>query len=128
MPEPRTQTSHRLNDREIARVCHEVNRAYCESLGDKSQKPWDEAEQWQKDSAVNGVLHRIESLFGGDTSGPESQHEAWMADKAKDGWTYGPVKRADLKQHPCMVPFEELHFIQQKKDALFRAVIHALAG
>lgn len=32
MSEPRTQTSHRLNDREIARVCHEVNRAYCESL------------------------------------------------------------------------------------------------
>jgi hypothetical protein len=44
-----------MNDIDIARVCHEVNRAYCTSLGDESQLPWDSAPQWQKDSAINGV-------------------------------------------------------------------------
>lgn len=28
---------------QIARVCHEVNRAYCESMGDTSQVPWEDA-------------------------------------------------------------------------------------
>jgi hypothetical protein len=28
---------------DIAKVCHETNRAYCETLGDNSQPPWEEA-------------------------------------------------------------------------------------
>jgi hypothetical protein len=39
----------------IAQVCHEANRAWCEVNGDTSQKPWNEAEQWQRDSAIKGV-------------------------------------------------------------------------
>jgi hypothetical protein len=30
---------------QIARVAYEANRAYCRTIGDDSQKPWDEAEQ-----------------------------------------------------------------------------------
>ena len=30
----------------IARACHEANRAICEAAGDFSQKPWAEAEDW----------------------------------------------------------------------------------
>lgn len=54
-------TDNELEQREqerrlrIARVAHEVNRAYCQSLGDKSQARWEEAPQWQRDSAVAGV-------------------------------------------------------------------------
>ena len=44
-----------------ARICHEVNRAYCASIGDSSQVSWDEAEDWQRDSAVKGVLFAIEN-------------------------------------------------------------------
>ena len=43
----------------IARVCHEANWAYCESQGDHSQAPWDEAPEWQRQSAVNGVLYAV---------------------------------------------------------------------
>ena len=35
----------------IARVCHEVNRAYCQALGDDSQPTWEEAPEWQRASA-----------------------------------------------------------------------------
>ena len=41
---------------------------------------------------------------------------------------YGPVKDLDAKQHPCMVPFEQLPVEQQAKDYIFRAVVHALRG
>src|SRR6056297_3071392 len=107
--------------KDIARVCHEVNRAYCESLGDTSQVSWDEAPEWQRQSAIAGVaLH-----MSGD-HGPEASHESWMREKTESGWVYGPSKNPALKQHPCMVPFYELPREQQAKDFIFRAVVHAL--
>lgn len=105
----------------IAHVCHEVNRAYCQARGDNSQPAWEDAPAWQRESARMGVdLH-----LGGDF-GPEASHESWTAQKVAEGWTYGPKKRPDLKQHPCMVPFDQLPREQQAKDYLFRAVVHAL--
>ena len=49
-----------------------------------------------------------------------------MAQKIEDGWTYGPEKNPDLKQHPCLVPFHELPREQQAKDYIFRAVVRVL--
>lgn len=34
---------------QIAKVCHEANKAYCETLGDYSQPEWEAAPAWQKD-------------------------------------------------------------------------------
>ena len=48
-----------ITDEQIARVAHEANRAYCLSLGDPSQLPWEEAPDWAKESAIDGVrFHR----------------------------------------------------------------------
>ena len=35
-------------------------------------------------------------------------HDVWAAGRIKDGWTYGPVRNDACKQHPCLVPYEEL--------------------
>lgn len=32
----------------VAHVAHEVNRAYCQSLGDNSQPTWEDAPHWQR--------------------------------------------------------------------------------
>lgn len=104
-----------------ARVCHEVNRAYCASLGDDSQPAWEDAPEWQRSSARMGVeLHTL-----GDF-GPEASHYAWMEEKCNTGWKYGPVKDPEKKEHPCIVPFAELPREQQAKDYIFRAVVHAM--
>lgn len=108
----------------IARTCHEVNRAICETFGDASQKPWDEAEGWQRESAMKGV----EFALGSPGCTPQDQHEAWMADKRAAGWTHGPVKDAEAKTHPCMVPYDQLPPEQRVKDAAFRAVVHGLSA
>lgn len=113
-----------MNHEQIARVCHEVNRAYCLALGDTSQPAWEDAPEWQRDSALLGVKLHAEK----PDAGPQASHESWMAQKLKDGWTYGPEKRPELKQHPCMVPFDALPREQQAKDYLFRAVVHALSS
>ncbi len=107
----------------IACVCHEANGAWCDVNGDHSQKPWELAEQWQRDSAVAGVKFAIEH----PESTPEDQHEAWARDKRADGWVYGEVKDAGKKTHPCLVPYRDLPEFQRRKDALFRAIVKALA-
>lgn len=111
-----------LTAKRIAKVAHEVNKAYCEFLGDDSQVPWDMAPEWQRESAVNGVKFHAEN----PDAGPEASHECWMKEKADTGWTYGWKKDPHLKQHPCMVAFTDLPKEQQLKDILFRQVVHSL--
>lgn len=113
-----------MNHEQIARIAHEVNRAYCAALGDNSQRAWEEAPDWQKDSAMKGVAMHLEM----PNIGPEGSHQAWFAEKAAAGWQYGPAKNPELKQHPCMVPFDQLPREQQAKDFIFRAAVHALAA
>lgn len=103
----------------IARVCHEVNRAFCAAMGDDSQVPWEEAPDWQRESAIKGVLFNVENR---DTTNAGDTHRSWLAEKEATGWKYGPVKDVEKKEHPCMVPFHELPPEQQVKDHLFLAI------
>ena len=106
---------------EIARVCHQVNKAYCEAMGDHSQPDWNDAPKWQKDSAMMGVnLHSEKDV------GPEASHESWMKQKVEEGWVYGALKDPVAKTHFCIVPFHQLSKEQQAKDFIFREVVHAL--
>jgi hypothetical protein len=107
---------------EIARVAHQVNKAYCEALGDSSQLNWSDAPEWQHRSAVLGVNLHINDPH----AGPQASHESWMAEKIAEGWVYGKVKDPENKQHPCIVPFDQLPVAQQAKDHIFRGVVHAL--
>lgn len=107
-----------------ARVAHEANRAWCVANGDMSQPPWDEAPEWQKDSARNGVAFHIANPEAGDSA----SHDNWMAEKVSAGWVYGKVKNpeANPPTHPCIVPFDQLPKVQQAKDAIFRSIVHAI--
>jgi len=106
-----------------ARIAHEINRAYCEALGDMSQPAWEDAPPWQRDSAVAGVqFHRAHP-----DATPAASHESWLAKKESDGWTYGAVKDPIAKTHPCFVPFDQLPRDQRAKDYLFRAVVRLLS-
>jgi hypothetical protein len=107
---------------QIAKVCHQANKAWCEANGDGSQQNWDYAEQWQQESALKGVQFAREN----PTAGHDAQHNAWMADKIDNGWVCGELKDADKKTHPCIVPFENLPEFQQKKDALFSNIVKTL--
>lgn len=106
----------------IAKVAHEVNRAYCECLGDWTIPNWEEAPNWQRNSARAGV----EFHLANPDASPSASHEAWLNTKLAEGWRYGEEKDAEAKTHPCMVPFDALPLTQQAKDFLFRAVVHAL--
>lgn len=108
----------------IAAVAHEVNRAYGLSIGDASIPVWADAPENQKESILAGVEMHLDSP---DTT-PEQSHEAWLARKLEEGWTYAEVKNVEAKQHPCILPYDQLPPEQKSKDYLFRGVVHALAG
>lgn len=110
-----------MNIERIAMICHDVNRVYCASIGDDSQAPWDQAESWQRESARKGV----EFALANPNAPASMQHDAWLKDKAADGWKFGPVKDPAKKEHPCMVPFSDLPAEQRVKDHLFRGVVRA---
>lgn len=111
-----------FNHEEIARVCHEANRAYCTALGDFSQVPWDAAPEWQRQSAIKSVKFIIEFPH----ASPSASHDSWLKEKADNGWKYGPVKDETLKEHPCFVPYDELPVEQKAKDYIFGAVVRAM--
>lgn len=100
---------------EIAKACHEANKKYCESIGDFSQLPWDEAPEWQRASAIRGVEFRIANL----DAGPEEQHSSWVAEKISAGWVYGEDKNEAMKTHPCIKDYFSLPIEQRKKDEIF---------
>lgn len=106
----------------IAMACHEANRVWCLANGDDSQKEWDQAKDWQRESAVKGVEFRLANPDAGE----DTQHNAWMKDKVDGGWVFGEVKDEEVKTHPCIVPFGQLPEFQQKKDKLFCAIVDAL--
>lgn len=99
----------------IAKVVHQQNKAYCEVIGDLTQVDWDEAPAWQKESAFDGIRKIDEGII----TQPSDSHQSWYDHKKAEGWIFGPIKDADLKEHPCMVPFESLEPEQTVKDILF---------
>lgn len=107
---------------DIAQVAHQINRAYTQSLGDWSQSTWEDAPEWQKNSAITGVEFHVNNP--GTT--PLQTHESWMKQKVEDGWVYGEVKDAVAKTHPCMVNYHDLPTEQKTKDYIFKGVVESL--
>ena len=106
---------------EAARCAHEANKAYCELIGDNSQTSWEDAPEWQKQSAINGVKHIIANPY----ARPEDSHNSWLKEKQDTDWKYGPVKDLEKKEHPCFVPYGELPREQQMKDFVFNCVVRS---
>lgn len=111
-----------MNVEQIAKVAHEINKAYCESIGDLSQPTWEDAPEWQKSSAIVGVQFHLDN----PDANPSASHESWLKQKTEEGWKYGEVKNPETKEHPCFVAYEELPVSQRSKDYLFKQVIHSL--
>lgn len=106
----------------IAMLCHAMNAAYCQSLGDESQVPWDDTPETHKQSLIAGV----EMHLANPNATPEQSHQSWYAQKNAEGWVYGEFKDLEKKEHPCFLPYEDLPTEQKAKDYLFRATVHSM--
>lgn len=108
---------------QIARICHEANRAYALAVGERPGSvfpSWDDAPEEIRQSALIGV----DAALTGAT--PEQLHQSWMEGKIAAGWRFGPIRDNTRKIHPCLVDYTDLPEVQRKKDALFQAIVQAL--
>lgn len=46
----------------------------------------------------------------------ENVHEVWAQSRIAEGWTYGPQRDDTKKEHPCLVPYNELPEIEKEYD------------
>jgi hypothetical protein len=107
----------------IAHVVHEANRAVQIEQADPtiSVSPlWEDLDGETKASAVDSV----EGVLLGNT--PEQSHENWCEFKRTHGWVKGPVKDEAKKEHPLLVPYDELPDSQKVKDELFVSIVRTL--
>lgn len=107
-----------MKSEDIAKIVHEANKMYCESIGDLSQVRWIDTTPELQASAVDGV----EYFMKHPDADAEDMHENWMKFKLKKGWKYGEEKSVFRKTHPCLVPYDELPKEQQMKDKIFMAL------
>jgi len=110
-----------LSTLEIARICHEANRALQVALNDPAIpvcRKWEWEDEQIRLSTINGVVFHL-----GTDATPRESHENWMRQKLHDGWVYGEVKDPDRKTHPCLVPYDELSPQDRIKDELFSSIV-----
>lgn len=105
-----------------AAAAHETNRLYCLAHDDDSQVHWHDAPGWQRESARKGARLVLQG-----EERPSAIHEAWMAEKIRDGWVHGSVKNAEAKTHPCLLPYDQLPQEQRAKDTLFAETVRLVA-
>lgn len=48
----------------------------------------------------------------------ENAHDTWARARMDEGWTYGPVRNDELKQHPDLVPYSQLPDSEKEYDRL----------
>ena len=48
----------------------------------------------------------------------ENLHEVWAVTRMKEGWTYGPVRNDEKKQHPDLIPYCALPDSEREYDRL----------
>ena len=112
-----------LTFEQIAKICHQANRAYNQSHDDLSLNDWENTSDDIKQSVINGVEFTVGSIVVGKEVTAEIQHAEWVKFKIQQGYVYGEVKDDTKKTHPCIVPFSSLPEFQRKKDELFIAIV-----
>ena len=57
----------------------------------------------------NEILQLAEELA-------KNTHEVWAEGRIKEGWTYGNKRDDELKEHPCLIPYENLSEEEKEYD------------
>ena len=126
----------------VARAIHEEYRAQQEAAGIKtaknpSMRPWHELPPYLKETNIQqaeDIVRKLSAIncaigLAIDERSPSfaftdaeigllavPEHERWMKEKVRRGWSYGPVRSDYDRVHDCLVPWEKLPEAQKEKD------------
>lgn len=80
-------------------------------------------ERYIPDPVTTSDINLPEDLIALGEDLARNVHEVWAAGRIADGWTKGP-RNDDLKQHPCLIPYEDLS--EEEKDYDRRTSVETL--
>lgn len=107
----------------IAAATHGAVREWNRTKGETDQVDWDVTPSDIKRSAIDGVRYAL----GDAAITPEMSHRRWVDRKLAEGWKRGMIRSHQGKTHPNLVPWNELPPDERVKDALFIAIVRAIA-
>jgi len=59
----------------------------------------------------------------------KNTHEVWAQQRLAEGWQYGIARNDERKEHPCLVPYEELPENEKEYDrGTVRKVVKVMVG
>lgn len=110
---------HELDDEDLARICHEAHLALRIGLNDSADDAhFDALPQWRKD-LVTGEVRMIR-----EGRSHAEVHQAWADRLREQGWRWGIYRDVQLKQHPNLVPYDDLPVSEKAKvRQAFRIVL-----
>lgn len=108
------KTSNELQSRLVLAI-HEANKEIQQQTGEFIPQ--------LSEHLTKSILDGVYFVLDNPNCTPEQQHNNWCYFKRADGWKYGPNKDFERKEHPCLVPYNELPEIQQRKDSVFRQTL-----
>lgn len=82
-------------------------------------EPWSQREQAFRDQFLKVVAMMCSPRR---KKNPAELHADWMKAYETMGWKYGEKRDTGKKEHPDMLPFDELPWREQNKDAVFVAL------
>jgi hypothetical protein len=57
----------------------------------------------------------------------ENAHHRWSRTRMDQGWVYGLHRNGDLKQHPCLIPYDQLPEHEKEVDRIIvRETVRAM--
>lgn len=105
---------------QVARTCHQALKTYSESIAEYHLSNWGDASERYRELMCIAVEIHLAGDFDAEVT-----HSSWVEEQLNQGWSYGPVRDVKKKQHPCIVPFNQLPREQQLKGQIFRNIVHA---
>jgi len=107
---------------QAAMVAHEVIRALQIAHNEEGiALPWHDVTPDIRESCKIGVKR----VYDNPDITVEELHQSWCDTKLAQGWVWGPVRNAELKQHHCLVPYADLSAHDKSKDLLFLNTVKA---
>ena len=64
------------------------------------------------DICLNEELNNLINFLAKNT------HENWAKERIKEGWKYGLIRDDRKKEHPCLIPYEELPDSEKEHDII----------
>ena len=112
-----------MNYKDVARLVHTVVREY----NVLHKVPGDNYSWYDMDPEYRkSIATAVRREMANPAKTPAASHEKWLKEREDGGWVYGPVKDQAKKEHPCMVPYDDLPEVQKFKDTIFAGMVSLL--